>query len=220
MNLDALWDHVSEPESRAVLEDALSEQGRSLRWLPVAVAVADADADADAVAGAVADADAGAVADADAGADAGAVAGADAGSVAGSVAGAVAGADADADADADAVAVNERLIRFLRGDPEVRPGLKLVVTPGTSYWGMTQVGWLRRVEGDEWELVGARTLQRIGDLVPISTLADKGPGKTIKLLPASKEPEELHRLIIRRCIPATESAWIKHCPKPAGWIDS
>jgi hypothetical protein len=31
--------------------------------------------------------------------------------------------------------------------------------------------------------------------------------------------EEIHRLVIRRSRPASEATWIKHCPKPAGWID-
>lgn len=98
----------------------------------------------------------------------------------------------------------------------MREGLKIVVTPG-NYWALTQVGWLRRVDGDEYELVGARTLRRVGDMVPLAELAASGPGKTIKLMPAAVEPEELHRLLIRRCIPASEDAWAKHCPKPAGW---
>jgi hypothetical protein len=98
----------------------------------------------------------------------------------------------------------------------MRSGLKVIVTPG-NYWALTQIGWLRRVDGDEYELVGARSLRRIGEQVPLATLAAKGPGKTIQVQPASEQPEELHRLTIRRCIPANEAAWAKECPRPKDW---
>lgn len=101
----------------------------------------------------------------------------------------------------------------------MREGLKIVVTPG-NYWALTQIGWLRRVDGDEFELVGARVLRRVGDRVPLATLAAKGPGKTIHVEEAAQTPEELHRLTIRRCIPADVEAWAKHCPKPKNWKDA
>jgi hypothetical protein len=171
VTLASLYDHRSEPDTRAVLEDALEERGANLRWM---CAVIGNRAAADAAA-----------------------------------------ADAAADADADA---NHKRNSFLRGTSDMRAGLKIVVTPG-NYWCLSQIGWLRRVEGDEWELVGARTLRRIGEQVPLAEIAAKGPGKTIKLMPVAEQPEEIHRLLIRRSIPANEAAWAEHCPKPDDWKD-
>lgn len=98
----------------------------------------------------------------------------------------------------------------------MRDGLKLLVTPG-SYWGLTQIGWLRHLEGDEYEFIGCRTLRRVGQQVPLAKLADEGPDRTIELQPAAAKPEEIHRLLIRRSLPANEEAWKKHCPKPKDW---
>ena len=101
----------------------------------------------------------------------------------------------------------------------MRDGLKLVVTQ-RGYWPLVQVCWVRSVGGDEYELVGARVLRRIGDRVPLSELAAKGPGKTIRLQFAAEEPEETHRLLMGRCIPANVKNWIEHCPKPREWVDA
>jgi hypothetical protein len=206
---------LSDPHSRAVLEDSLLQQGRSLRWVAwtglyaVAVAPAAADAAADAVAPAAADA-----VDADADADAASPgAAADADGVAADA------ADAAADAADAADAARQTITRRIKEEPDMRDGLKIVVTPG-SYWALTQIGWLRRLDGDEYELVGARTLRRVGAQVPLAQLAAEGPGDSIKVQPTAVEPEEIHRLLIRRSIPASESAWAKWCPKPAGWGDA
>ena len=96
------------------------------------------------------------------------------------------------------------------------PGLKIVVTPG-NYYGLTQVGWLRSTGGDEYELVGARTIRTVRDYIPLATLANGGPTKDVRLQDASARPEEIHRLLIRRCIPANEEKWAAECPKPKGW---
>lgn len=98
----------------------------------------------------------------------------------------------------------------------MREGLKILVTPG-NYWALTQIGWLRRVSGDEMELVGARVLRRIGERVPLAKLAADGPGNTIQVEAVAEIPEEVHRLAIRRCIPANEKEWAKWCPKPKDW---
>ena len=201
-----LLDRRSEPEARAVLEDWLSERGRDLQWLG-AVATSHADA----VAAAAADAADAADADDD---DAAAATDVD--------------DDAAADADADtadaadaADAANGQAFkavnRMTRGN-EMREGLKVLVVPG-SYWSLTQIGWLRRIDGDEWELVDARVLRRVGGRVPLATLAAEGPGETIHVEKAAELPEEIHRLTIRRCIPANEKAWMEYCPKPTGWVE-
>jgi hypothetical protein len=86
------------------------------------------------------------------------------------------------------------------------------------------VGWLRRVSGDEWEMVGARIFSRFGESQALASLAAKGPYKEsgkqpTKLLEASVQPEQIHRLAIGRCIPCDVKAWAEACPKPKGWVE-
>ncbi len=40
-----------------------------------------------------------------------------------------------------------------------------------------------------------------------------------RLSEAAEVPEEIHRLVIRRSLPASTKAWSKHCPRPADWRD-
>lgn len=98
----------------------------------------------------------------------------------------------------------------------MREGLAIVVTPG-NYWALVQVGWLRHVEGDEWELADARTLLRISGDRGLSQLAAEGPRSDHEVKPASQYPEPLHRLTIRRVVYADVKAWAKDCPRPEGW---
>lgn len=103
-------------------------------------------------------------------------------------------------------------------------GLVLVQISITYYRALTMVGWLRRKHGDEYELVpGARIITRqsgAADWNGFDTLAADGPGSKYKLHPAMKQPEPLHRLIVKRCKPADEKAWAKHCPRPKDWSES
>lgn len=104
----------------------------------------------------------------------------------------------------------------------MRPGLKIITLPGAYYgYAVTRVGWLRRVSGDEFELVGACTIARTGQqrLEGINKLASDGPGKGYQVSAADEGPEEVHRLLVRRCVPANEKAWREHCPKPKGWVE-
>lgn len=83
------------------------------------------------------------------------------------------------------------------------------------------VGWMRRVAGDEWELLpGARTVWRqSGQRNPIGldVLASSGPGRDYAMSEPTAGSEHIHRLIIRRARPADEKAWAKHCPMPKDW---
>jgi hypothetical protein len=99
------------------------------------------------------------------------------------------------------------------------PGLKIFQVAGSYYgYGVTRVGWLRRVSGDEWEVLpGARTILRTGVPRPLDSLASDGPKKDHSLSDPSKGIEEIHRLTIRRSMPADLKAWAKHCPTPKGW---
>jgi len=41
----------------------------------------------------------------------------------------------------------------------------------------------------------------------------------VMLKEAAAQPEETHRLLIRRCIPANEAKWKRECPRPKDWQD-
>lgn len=98
------------------------------------------------------------------------------------------------------------------------PGLKIIQVPGRYGYSVTRVGWLRRVAGDEWELLpGARTIIRSGGIRTLSELAEDGPKKDHTLSTPAAGLEEIHRLVIRRSLPANTKAWGDHCPKPKGW---
>lgn len=101
----------------------------------------------------------------------------------------------------------------------MREGLKIVLLPG-GYYGrpVFRVGWLRRIEGDEYELLNARTIIRTGAYAVggFDRLREKGPAG-YKLSEIAEEPEDVNRHTIRRSGKARESAWIEHCPKPNGW---
>jgi len=100
---------------------------------------------------------------------------------------------------------------------DMRNGLKIFSLPG-GYYPFVLVGWLRRVEGDEYEVLGGRVIRRFGQSQALSSLAQKGPAKDTELLAASPT-ETVHRLLIGRCIPCEPSAWAKECPKPKEWRD-
>jgi hypothetical protein len=101
----------------------------------------------------------------------------------------------------------------------MRDGLKIIVLPGSRYYNVVRIGWLRRVSGDEYELVNARTVVRTASYEAggLARLASHGIEKRYKLSTADEGVEEIHRLVIRRSMPATEKSWAKDCPKPKGW---
>ena len=110
---------------------------------------------------------------------------------------------------------------MLTEEPDVRDGLKVIQITGAYYgYAVTRVGWLRRVRGDEYELLpGAVTVTRTGnvDQNGLDKLAAKGLGERYSASDASEQPEEIHRLLIRRCIPANEKAWAEALPRPKDW---
>jgi len=132
--------------------------------------------------------------------------------------------DADDADDADAAADDAddaRLSQLLLQEMNMRNGLKIIQLPGRYGYSVTRVGWLRRVAGDEWELLpGSRRIIRKGGNRNIDSLASDGPERDHALTPASKGPEEVHRLVIRRALPANEAAWSEHCPRPENWQDT
>ena len=100
-------------------------------------------------------------------------------------------------------------------------GLLLVQISITYYRAITIVGWARRKGGDEWELVpGARVITRVRgqpEWNGFDDLAANGPGTKYKLHPEMKQPEPLHRLLVKRCKPADVKNWAEHCPRPKNW---
>lgn len=102
----------------------------------------------------------------------------------------------------------------------MRDGLKIVQLPGGYGYSVTRVGWLRRVSGDDYELVNGRTMAREGaySIDGITKAAAKGPNG-YKLSVPDEMPEELHRLLIRRAVPANAKAWAEACPMPKDWSE-
>lgn len=96
-------------------------------------------------------------------------------------------------------------------------GLKLIQVPGRYYYAVTRVGWLRRIAGDEYELVNAVTVLRTSGMRRLDELASEGPKKDHRVSEHAKAPEELHRFGLRRCFSANEKVWREHCPKPKDW---
>lgn len=91
-----------------------------------------------------------------------------------------------------------------------------------GYYPYVLVGWVRRVAGDEYDVVGARCVRRFGESQALAGLAARGPlrereKQPTDLLEPAALPERIHRLLVRRCLPCDEKAWAKDCPRPEGW---
>lgn len=100
----------------------------------------------------------------------------------------------------------------------MKDGLTLIQIPGRYGYSVTRIGWLRRVSGDEWELMpGARSIVRTGSWRTLDSLASDGPKQDHRLTEPSKLAESVHRLLIRRALYASTEAWAKECPQPEGW---
>lgn len=104
----------------------------------------------------------------------------------------------------------------------MRDALVILKLPG-GYYGrsVTRVGYLRRIGGDEWELLpGARTLYRTGgDLTPLDRLASHGPTMNHRLTDPQVGVEWVSRTLIRRLFPCNLEVWTKHIERPADWRD-
>ncbi len=104
----------------------------------------------------------------------------------------------------------------------MRTGLTILQVTG-GYYGraVTLVGWVRRVGGDEFEMLpGHITVWRESGAYNqngLDVLAAKGPVSGYKVSEPAETPEQLHRLLVRRPKPANEKAWAKILPKPKGW---
>jgi hypothetical protein len=219
----SLLDHRSEPDVRAVIEDMDLDQGRRPMRIGLALWIIHTDAVAatDAATADAATADDTTDTDADAAADDGDVADSDTDAAAATAD--VAADDDTTDTDAVAVADDDTrsslLTKLILEEPDMRNGLKIIQVPGRYGYSVTRIGWMRRVSGDEFELVNARTITRTGEPRTLASLAHDGPKRDHGLSDMDEGVEEVHRLVIRRSRPASEAAWIKHCPKPGNWVD-
>lgn len=102
----------------------------------------------------------------------------------------------------------------------MREGLAIVVSPSAgTYYGVSRVGWLHRIEGDEWEICSCRILQTTGEYVAFAKMADVGPDDNTKLGVISKFPEPIHRSDFVRTVYCTVENWLRHCPKPDGMAE-
>jgi hypothetical protein len=103
----------------------------------------------------------------------------------------------------------------------MRNGLKVFQVPGRYGYSVTLVGWVRRISGDEFEALNACTVARTGNyrMDGLQKLASDGPKKAYDVTEPAKMPEELHRLLLRRVLPANVEAWKAHCPRPTGWTE-
>lgn len=106
----------------------------------------------------------------------------------------------------------------IKENAEMRHGLAIVCSPA-GYGPYVRIGWCRRVDGDEWEIVNARVVRRFGTGGELAKLAVDGPLTDTQLLSAAATPSPIHRLHAIRYEAASESAWAEHCPRPHGWTD-
>ena len=98
----------------------------------------------------------------------------------------------------------------------MRNGLYLITTPSGGSVAVLRVGWLRRVEGDEYELVNARTPLR-GEYTTTFDQAQNIPPKNWKWTEPLVRPLQLHRFQIRAPVELDEKGYAKLFPRPEGW---
>ena len=130
------------------------------------------------------------------------------------------GYDGDGYGDGGGGGIKKHNHSIRKGIPVMREGLNIIVSPG-GYSPYVRIGWCRRVEGDEWLIIGARIIRRFGRNQQLVNLAANGPvvgkdqGENTDMLDAATEASPIHRLHAIRCEPANEKAWAKVCPKPS-----
>jgi hypothetical protein len=100
----------------------------------------------------------------------------------------------------------------------MRDGLKIIKLPGDYYGGPTRIAWVRRVAGDEYEIVaGSCLVTRDSGKRLLEHIAADGPGDDHTVWPPAKLEAETNRFEVLQCFVASEKAWEKHCPRPKDW---
>lgn len=215
LDLTYLVQHRGDPAVRMVLSDhELVTRGRKSRALMGMGLVNGVDAATAAAVAVDADADATATATADAAATADATADANANATANANANATAAVAGDATAAADA-AVDADFSRMLAKEIDMREGLKLIKLPG--YYGPVRVGWLRRIEGDNYELLAGSVLViRTSGSRALAELAADGPLKDHKLTDEAGTAHDVNEFRVWQAIDCGD-AWREYVPQPKEW---
>jgi hypothetical protein len=129
-------------------------------------------------------------------------------------------ANADAYADADAYAYADADAGFLNlsGGQHMKEGLYVWSQPSGGVV-VLRIGWIRRVEGDEYEAQHMVTPKRNGDYsVMLADLAIDGPTKKWDYTRPLPRPSPLNRFHIFGPVSLEPSQWSEICPKPKGWV--
>lgn len=101
----------------------------------------------------------------------------------------------------------------------MRPGLKVIQIAGRYGYSVTIVGYIRRVGGDEWEvLAGHVSVARTSGSRNIDELANDGPMDDHQCSRTARSEEEVNRLLLRRCKPANAEKW-PMVKMPTDWKD-
>lgn len=223
LDLTYLVQHRGDPAVRLVLSDhELLSRGRKSRAL-MGMGLLNTDAAGVATTNAATNA-AGASAYATAAAaatDTAATDTADADDAATDAADAAAVAAVAATADADAA-----FSRMLAKEIDMREGLKLIKLPG--YYGPVRVGWLRRIDGDNYELLpgsvlvirtsGSRALAELAADGPVDRSGEhtNRPVQDHKLTDKAGTAHDVNEFRVWQAIDCGD-AWREFVPQPKEW---
>ena len=98
----------------------------------------------------------------------------------------------------------------------MRAGLFLITTPSSDSVAVLRAGWVRRVEGDEYEMVGARTPMRNGHSMMFCD-AQEAPPPSWRWAEPLKRSIPLHRFQIRAPVELNPEGYAALFPRPEGF---
>lgn len=99
---------------------------------------------------------------------------------------------------------------------QMREGLMLLKLPG--YYGPVRVGWLKRISGDNYELLpGSVLLVRTKGTRKLAELAAKGPLDDHKCEDRAETSLDVNEFRVWQPWQCNEEAWKEHCPRPKDW---
>ena len=99
----------------------------------------------------------------------------------------------------------------------MKNGLYLFTQPSGGVT-VIRIGWIKRLEGDEYEVLNSVTPKRAGDYETMwSDVAIDGPPKKWSFTRPIPGGCPITRWQILGPVPLQESQWTKLCPKPKDW---